>query len=165
MKLGRIAAGAAASIIAAAAIGVGGTGTASAATQFAYLCILDQSANTICAYGHGPNAIGMIPETGSTTNWYYPGIGGSGTIQQVNTHLCMQLDHNAGNIVIEAACNPNATYQQWTNFADLNTPMTFISVWDPSLCLTYEQSGKILKVGGCSNLSEDPIWYQAFFTA
>ena len=47
----------------------------------------------------------------------------------------MQLDHAAGNTVIEATCAV-ATYQTWA----LSTAGQFISAWDPSQCLTDNAS-------------------------
>jgi hypothetical protein len=157
MKLRRVSTWAAAIAIAATAIGVVGAGTAKANGPTP-LCIYDSN---ICGYAHGSDPVEMIPQISSTTNWYYPGLYATAQIRQDNTTNCMQVDHDGGNVVIEAACKV-ASYQEWYD-KGINVSgyiyYQFQSEWDPSLCLTYDASasGSILKVGGCGN-----DWYQTF---
>jgi hypothetical protein len=85
---------------------------AASATQSSkyYLCTTTQQ---LCAYARGSgNQVKMVPKASVSglTNWYFP-TNGYGVIQQANTTECMQLDHAAGNIVIESGCNTSASYQ------------------------------------------------------
>lgn len=139
----------------AAATAVIGADTASAATSQP-LCV---NASPVCAGGEGAsNSVGMS-WTSSPEDWLYNLAGVTpGTIQQAGTTLCMQLDHNAGNIVIEAACNPSASYQKWQRAINGNTGIWEIySEWNTSLCLTYNESKGILDTVTCNG-----AWYQAF---
>jgi hypothetical protein len=93
------------------------------------------------------------------TNWYYPDAGQIGEIKQANTNLCMQVDADAGGIILEATCT-GAPYQEW--FGE-PSGVEFETQWNTTDCLTYDQSGDNLDIHGCSDGS-DPVWYQAFET-
>jgi hypothetical protein len=156
MRLVRIAAASAAVVMAAAAtIGIVRVGPASAAYEYGPLCVATD--DFICAVGNGSSAVHMWPDP-AATNWYESYEWNSPTeLQQANTSQCMQVDHDAGNIVIEATCT-GASYQTWkigynSNFGGY----TFTSEWDPAECLTYNADGSDLVIGGCGN-----DWYQAF---
>jgi hypothetical protein len=146
----------AASVMAAAGIGVVGTGTASA-QSFSYLCVVDPSTgNYVCAYGNGSSAIEMKAEEPSTTNWF---LNSDHQLQQANTDLCMQVDHDAENAVIEATC-ANATYQEWGVVYTEGGYNIIESDWgSTALCLTYNKSKSILDVVGC----DDAEWYEQFY--
>lgn len=158
MKRGMIASLAATAIMAATAIvGVADADTAKAAS-WTNLCVFSVDE---CAYANGSNAIETKPQFSSSTNWSYPAPGNSAPeeIVQAKTDLCMQVDHDGGNIVIEATCT-GASYQLWYNIGD-GPANVFTSDWDPSadLCLSYDFSGEILKVDPCII-----SWYQNFYS-
>lgn len=92
--------------------------------------------------------------------WLYNGPNHPGQIQLDGgldgVSICMQLDHNAGNIVIYATCN-GANYQKWDGFSAGTGREGFRSEWNTSLCLTYNESKNYLDVVAC-----DGQWYQAF---
>ena len=69
---------------------------------------------------------------------------------------CMQLDHEAGNTVIFAACN-GASYQKWDGFSTGSGTDGFRSVWDSTQCLTYNASQNYLDTVACNG-----HWYQSF---
>jgi hypothetical protein len=135
-----------------------GARPASAAIQ-GNLCI-----GTVCAFPNGAGSpVGMA--VGQNFNWNSPGWGGwlfngldhTGQIQQATSSLCMQLDHAAGNLVIEATCN-GASYQKWTAFlAPDGYDWMFYSMWDMSQCLTYNADHSRLDTVGCNG-----AWYQQF---
>jgi len=163
MKSGRIAVLAAATVlVTASSVGAIGVGTASA-QSYTYLCINNPADVTYCAVADGSSAVKMETEkVGTTTNWYWPaeGTGIPGTIEQAGPTVCMQVDADGGDIVIEAACNTEP-YQEWYNLGpDPYGEMQFQSEWNPNECLTYDADGAELKVGGCG-----PDWYQGFFPA
>jgi hypothetical protein len=148
-----------AGVIAAAAFGVTGAGAASAATAYRGACVQQSSPGIeACAIAEGSQRQVQMQVLGiqATTNWYFP-ISTRGEFKQANTDLCLQVDHAAGNVVIEATCT-GASYQKWD--ADANGG--FKSEWDPkaNLCLTYNEKKGSLVVGGCS---KSPVWYQDFF--
>jgi hypothetical protein len=165
MKHGRIAAFAAAIALAAGSgVATVGVGTASAATNETFFCVTDLSSVTWCAVADGSNAIqmkqGIIP--GTTTNWIWQSPNVWAPIQQAATApaKCMQVDHDAGNIVIMANCvSPAPSYQQWFNIAPTGANyVQFESGYGSSAeCLTYNASGHDLKIGGCG-----ADWYQDF---
>lgn len=176
-----------ASVIVSVAIGVATAGMASASNTTSNLCVPDgiavgSVAQEACAYAQGPKAVRMlpVPPTTSITNWYYP-TGGYAQIRQAGTGLCLQLDHDAGNTVIEAACVTTASkpsYQEWEPI-----PMSveegsvfvydFRSGWEATsadLCLSYDEAapGKgttsqhgTLDVTKCSSVPGE-LWYQNF---
>ena len=80
----------------------------------------------------------MIGGKSTTTNYLFnvPPHGPS-QIQQAGTSMCSPLDHAAGKIVLEAACN-GASYQHWTTESNVeNNYYVFVSQCDPSRCLAY----------------------------
>ncbi|HLK00863.1 MAG TPA: hypothetical protein VKU39_13275 [Streptosporangiaceae bacterium] len=89
--------------------------------------------------------------------WLFNGLNHPGQIQvwPPSPGLCMQLDHNAGNIIIVAACN-GASYQKWSPEL-LNGNIVYRSQWDATQCLTYNQSRSILDTVTCNG-----AWYQNF---
>lgn len=140
------------------ASGTLGAGTASASPTVNSLCIINNTENAdVCAIANGSNAIQMAAPQSSTTNWDFVSnsitANGPGELEQINTTSCMQVDHDKGNIVIMATCN-GQSYQEWT-ITSLGDQ--YESVWNPSLCLTYNAGGHDLVVGGCGN-----DWYQEF---
>ena len=139
----------------AAASGVVSAGPASASVN-EEICV--STMHSVCAYAHGSNAVEMITQTGTTTNYWLNGANHPpGQIQQADTSMCLQLDHAAGNIVIEAACN-GASYQQWqASLSNSGGGLAFSSSWNASLCLTYNESKAILDVVTCNG-----AWYQSF---
>jgi hypothetical protein len=116
-----------------------------AAASYTHLCV-DRSGESLCAYAHGseqPIAVIYEPATGSsTTNWVYPRTSGaSGTISQANTGLCMQINHNGGDVVREAPCSDGGTPEAWKNMY-VNGRTEFLSVWADDYyggqwCLTW----------------------------
>jgi hypothetical protein len=138
----------------------GSAGAASAATPasstYRFLCTYIN--NSLCAIAAGSgNYVQMEGATEpphNTTNWYYPTGTGYTTIRQANTQLCMQLDHDASNRVIEATCN-TASYQEW----DLTSNSEFRSEWDTSLCLTTPFPGGPLYASTCTAGSEYQIFH------
>ena len=89
------------------------------------------------------------------TNWY---SNSDQEIQQAGTDLCMQINHNAGNIVIEATCNGQA-YQRWS-FIGTDAGDIMESYYGSSLCLTYNQSKAWVDVVGCNETE----WYEQWYT-
>jgi hypothetical protein len=170
MKLGRMSTIAAACVMAVGTlIGVVGAGTASASGD-SPLCTAEANGSqySVCAYGDGSNPVEMNLPLSTTTNWIYPNVSGTHTpIKQVGTDLCMQLDHNAGNVVIEATCN-GASYQDWKNQYVSGTRSTmFFSEWNINtspLCLSYDiDGGNILAADPCTFDTTD-AWYQQFYS-
>lgn len=156
MKLKRISSVVAASLLAVVAV-IGLSDTAKASlTSYTNLCVLDNG-SYVCAYSQGTgNTILMLPKSSTginTTNWYWPDTGTWNIIKEAGTNRCMQLDHAAGNTVIEATCAV-ATYQTWY----LSTAGQFISAWDPSQCLTYNASQAKLDTVTCNGQ-----WYQRWW--
>jgi hypothetical protein len=95
--------------------------------------------------------------TGSAEFWLYNGLNHTGQIQEAGTSSCMQLDHDAGNLVIEARCN-GASYQKWTAFLAPNgVDWMFYSMWDMNQCLTYNEDHQYLDTVACNG-----AWYQSF---
>lgn len=150
MKAKRAIAVAAAGTIA-AAVAVIGADTASAATPRPF-CVGGYNA---CAIAEGSNPVFMPYGAIHVTSWLYNGVGHNGQIQENGTGLCMQLNHNAGNLVIEAACN-GASYQQWDPYY-LNGSIVYASEWDYSQCLTYNRDNRWLDTVPCTG-----AWYQNF---
>jgi len=113
MKPRRTSAIAAAGVMALGALfGISSAGPAAAAS-YTHLCV-DRDGESLCAWANGSEQpVGVIyePSTGSsTTNWVYPTVDGtSGTISQADTSLCMQIDHDGGNVVREAPCSDGGT--------------------------------------------------------
>jgi hypothetical protein len=166
MKSGRIAALAAAIVLAAgSSVATVGVGTASAQT-YTYLCLNNLQDVTYCAVANGSSAIKMEEglNPGTTTNWYWSSSRTqSSTIEQAATDpaQCMQVDADGGDIVIMAACSSSdPSYQQWVDIAPTGAGyLQFESEWGPAAeCLTYDQDQQELKVGGCGN-----DWYQQFY--
>jgi hypothetical protein len=148
-------------LAAVAVVGVTGAGTALAYTPPAqpnFLCVF-YNGDEICAYAHASNPIGMTVPDDTTTNWYFP-VGGVGDIEQANTDNCMQVDHAAGNTVIEAQCNEQ-NYQEWNVVDDVGATgyYQFQSEYAPSDCLSYNADGAELVIGGCGSTDE----YQHFY--
>lgn len=130
-----------------------GAGPATAATPEG-LCLASVD---VCAFANGSQqpilmetVQGIVPAT-----WLYNGLNHPGQIQGAGNSLCMQLDHAAGNTVIEAACN-GASYQKW---AAVLAPggWAFVSQWDTTQCLTYNRDRGILDTVTCNG-----AWYQSF---
>jgi hypothetical protein len=155
MKLKRISSVVAAGMLAIVGIGLSGPAKASE-TSYTNLCVSDNG-SYVCAYSQGAGIqILMISKatTGiNTTNWYWPDTNTTDEIREADTTLCMQLDHDAGNIVIEAACN-GAPYQYW----HLTSSGEFISAWDASQCLTYNKDHTSLDTVTCNG-----AWYQSWW--
>lgn len=158
MKLKRISSIVAASLMAVVTV-IGLSGTAKASeTQYTNLCVLDNG-NYVCAYAQGAgNTIFMLPKSqtlNNTTNWYWPDTDTYGVIDQAQTDLCMQLDADAGYVVIEATCTSSpASYQEWY----LTASGQFISEWAPNQCLTYNASLARLDTVTCNG-----AWYQRWW--
>jgi hypothetical protein len=166
-----------ASLMAAAAIGVMGAGTASASTTAAHLCVEFGGYDiTDCAYAQGPKRTLMSPlqTTKSMTNWYYP-TSGYGQFRQANTDVCMQLDAADGNIVIEATCRKASgttkvpAYQLWEPVATSDKGgFEYRSEWNTTVCLTRDVSkfGSMTTIylddRGCSPAGS-PNWPQVFY--
>ena len=135
-----------------AATGVIGAGTASAATPREF-CVNNTS---ICAFPNGGSAVVMQEDSqGPNPLWLFNGADHSGQIQQAGTGLCMQLDANAGYLVIEAACN-GASYQKWDPYL-FNGSIVYASEWDETQCLTYNREHNRLDTVLCTG-----AWYQNF---
>lgn len=154
MKRKRIVAAVVAGLMA-PATGFTGAGPAAAASP-QDLCA---STTNVCALIEGARDNIWMISTGYAS-WLYnvpnhPGQiqldGGLGGVQ-----VCMQLDHNGGNIVIYATCN-GANYQKWAGFSAGTGLEGFKSEWDLSLCLTYNESQNYLDAVPCNGK-----WYQAF---
>ena len=148
MKRRRIVAIVASGVLATTALGIqiGFSSVAKASqTGAQYLCV--EGAIDECAYGASP--VEIKPEN---TNWYYP-YQGTGEIQQADTNRCMQVDHNDGNIILEATCT-GAAYQEWTIESN---GYQFQSRYNTADCLTYNQNGQDLDIVACGN-----YWYQVF---
>ena len=175
MKYSRIVALVASGVLAAAV--VAGIAPLAAADEppgpYTYLCNYNENGNEaiVCAYGNTKStAVAMTQENSTSTNWYYPstdanGVGEEGVIQQAHTTLCLQVDADAGGIVIEAQCS-YASYQEWRPiykyFPFGESQIQFQSQWNTAECLTYDEtsaSGGILKIGGCGD-----DWYQGFYS-
>lgn len=154
MKRRRTAAAVAAGLMA-AATGLLGAGSASAASP-QDLCV---SGRNDCALIEGAQDNIWMLSTGYAS-WLYNVPGHPGQIQLDGgldgVSICMQLDHDAGNTVIYATCN-GASYQKWDGFSAGPGLEGFISEWDTSLCLTYNESQNYLDAVTC-----DGQWYQAF---
>jgi len=151
----------AAALVTAGAIGVAAEGRALAdETQYEWLCSYSSSAETapVCAYAQGSGAvIGMYPNPApGMTNWYWePFSQGYGTIRQANTQNCMQLNHAAGDIVIQATCSTSQS-EEW----EYGNAWQIRNEAYPSLCLTYNQSRQILDAVNCeANIP----WFQQFY--
>jgi hypothetical protein len=156
MKFSRTMAVMAASVIA-AATGIVGAGAASAASPQAF-CV---NGSSVCAVGEGASSAVFMFASGSPTAWLFNNqTHPPAQIQQAGADLCLQLDHSAGNIVIEATCN-RASYQTWQAAPIItNAPINgiaYVSEWDTNLCLTYNADEEILDAVNC-----DGAWYQAF---
>lgn len=148
MKPGRTSATAAAGVMALGAlIGISSAGTAAAAAPWSHLCV-DRDGESLCAHSNGseqPVSVIFEPTTGSsTTNWVYPtGNGNRGYISQANTTLCMQVNHDGGDVVREAPCSDGGSPETWINQYDAATGRTeFLSVWADAYygdkeCLTW----------------------------
>lgn len=147
-----------------AAAGVFSSGSASAASYYP-LCVQNGNGAPLhCAFAQGSGYVVAMYQfySGETnmTNWVY---NSSGELQQANTNLCMQINHNAGNIVQEATCKA-ASYQTWTDFA--NGANEFVSNWSDDgnwMCLTYNADNADLDVIDCS--TNTLPWYEAFWEA
>jgi hypothetical protein len=137
-------------------------GTASAATSATpvansavnptLLCVHGTNGFKVCARGRGSQAIEMTQPVNGVSAWFYGS--GYGEIQEDGTDLCMQLDHAAGNIVIEATCS-GPSFQLW----EILSTNQIRSDWDKSLCLQYDNAaGNILVAGTCVN-----TWYEQFY--
>jgi hypothetical protein len=138
----------------AAATAVIGAGAASAVSARPF-CVNNTS---ICAFPNGGSVIGMHEDSqGSNPLWLFNGVNHDGQIQQNGTGLCMQLDHDGGNIVIEAACN-KASYQEWDPYV-LDGYVVYESEWngDGAQCLTYNSDHNRLDTVACTD-----AWYQNF---
>lgn len=65
-------------------------------------------------------------------------------------NLYMQLDHSAGNIVIEATCSSSGpSYQEWLPIAGPNGSDYYESQWEVSsqkLVLTYNENASTLSL-------------------
>jgi hypothetical protein len=151
MKLRRAVPLAAAGLLAVGTAFIG-AGPAAAATP-EILCI----ANTdVCAIANGQYPVLMEASPGVMLgNWLYNGLNHPGQIQAAYGDLCMQLDHDAGNVVIGATCN-GASYQKW---AAVIAPggWAFVSQWDTTQCLTYNRDHAELDTVTCNG-----AWYQSF---
>jgi hypothetical protein len=159
MKLSRSIAIMAAGVMA-AAIGVVSAPAASAATPD-FFCVDYTQA---CAVPEASGPVKMGDYLAPVHTWLYNGPGhGPTQIQQNGADLCMQLDHAAGNLVIEAKCN-GASYQKWqakyiiVSANPANDGDEYMSEWDSSLCLTYNESKAYLDAVTC----QGNAWYQAF---
>jgi hypothetical protein len=152
-----------------AAVGTASPAHAEEETFYAAAC-LDYPYTSVqyCALADGPgNELQIVQlHTSYTTNWWQPlgGLGnGSGFFQQADTDLCMQVDHNAGNVVIEAKCATAESYQLWTPVYSTDAYGTYIARyetnWNKSLCLSYVADGQTFTVTSCGN-----YWYQWFLT-
>lgn len=146
MRKSRRLAMAAAALTTAAAIGVISPGRASAASWY-HMCVENPAGAYYCAYAQGSGyVVGMYqPYAGETdmTNWY---VNGNGEIQQANTDLCMEINHDGGNVIREAPCEA-VPYQQWTDW--YNGRNWFESAWvygGANYNLTYNQDNSDLDV-------------------
>ena len=151
MKPGRTPAVAAAGVMALGALfGISSAGPAAAAS-YTHLCV-DRNGESLCAWANGSEQpVGVLyePSTGSsTTNWVYPTHNGaSGTISQADTSLCMQINHDGGDVVREAPCSAGGTPETWTN-KSVNGRTEFLSVWADDYyggqwCLTWVDNGYV----------------------
>jgi hypothetical protein len=150
MRLERTSVTAAAGVMALSALV--GTSSASpaaaAAPAFTHLCV-DRNGESLCAWANGseqPVAVRYEPSTGtSTTNWVYPTTnGGSGQISQAHTTLCMQINHDGGDVVREAPCADGGTPEMWKN-QYVGGRTEFLSVWADAyygtqMCLTWQDN-------------------------
>jgi hypothetical protein len=154
--------------MAVAAMGVVYAGTASANASANYMCVnANDGGGDICAFGARAvnSEIEMIPWASNWAPqmlWHYPTNPTSyAKISQDGTNLCMQLDHNAGNLIIEATCSTSTpSYQEWLPVATYNGDI-FVSKWqaNPTLCLTYNANQGYLDAVTCNKNA----WYQQFF--
>jgi hypothetical protein len=146
----------AASVTAAAAVGVSGAAAASATppsgSWIPWMCVNGTTEAQIggCAVGDGSSPVRVAAsKTGVTTNWTtYEYKYDHQEIKQADTDLCMQLDAKK-DVVIEATCN-GASYQEWGPYVPKEGWVGQVrSDWDRDVCLTYNQSGHDLYVRGC----------------
>jgi hypothetical protein len=150
-----------------AALTVSGAGPASASNVANPLCVFLPGGATInyntfsCAYPVGAGGeVQMDTDFGYAYTWYYP-VSGYGQIRQNGTDLCMQLDHIDSNRIIEATCDPSGpNYQEWLPVTTGSLSAVYYSKWDPSLCLTYNESASLLDAVTCNPGN----WYQQFYT-
>jgi hypothetical protein len=135
-----------------AATGVISADTASAATPRDF-CVNNTS---VCAFPNGGSAVQMY-EVSQDPNplWLFNGVNHPGQIQQNGTSLCMQLDADAGHVVIEATCN-GANYQKWNPYY-IGGVVVYASEWDQTQCLTYNEDLSRLDTVACTG-----AWYQNF---
>ncbi len=166
MKLRRLIILASAALIS-SSFAVVGNASLAHADEFPYythLCIDDTTnyadpSHCILANGSGNELQVVRLQTSYTTNWFSPGT--VGFFKQANTDLCMQVDHNAGNVVIETKCLTTESYQLWTTVTSTDSNGYFIyryeTNWDKALCLSYDSDGQTFTVTSCGN-----HWYQWF---
>jgi hypothetical protein len=100
------------------------------------------------------------PYSGETdvTNWY---LNGNNEIQQANTNLCMEINHDGGNVIREAPCKA-VSYQQWGEWTTGGANW-FNSAWSPDgnqYDLVYNQNNSDLDV--IVNNFQNLPWYQLF---
>jgi hypothetical protein len=178
------------SVMAAAAIGLAGAGTASASTTAAIRCIPDGISlgnlgveQGVCAYAQGQSMqIKMLPypegANVSMTKWFYPTASGKyGQIRQASgPELCMQLNYDNGKaLVVESGCNKSEpSYQMWKpEFIAVPGGATMVeyqSGWHTALnlCLTFDKQGPasnyqgVLDARTCSPAEIGAAWYQVF---
>jgi hypothetical protein len=149
-------------VLSAAVIGARPAAAATSATLCLYYPASINRNLDVCADPNGSSPVAMLHPPGLDVNgypsaWLYNGLNHTGQIQQTDTSLCMQLDHNAGNTVIEAKCN-GASYQKWTAFlAPDGYDWSFYSMWDMNQCLTYNEDHSYLDTVACNG-----AWYQSF---
>jgi hypothetical protein len=163
MKLRSIIPLAAAAVMALSAAVIGAHPAAAASPAPLCLAYQPTPGYYVCATPNGSSPVAMDkfhPPFGYDPPWnfwLYNGLDHTGQIQEANTSLCMQLDHNAGNTVIEAKCN-GASYQKWTAFLSPDGyNWMFYSMWDMNQCLTYNEDHGYLDTVACNG-----AWYQSF---
>ncbi|MGO8957617.1 MAG: hypothetical protein ACLQFR_09645 [Streptosporangiaceae bacterium] len=158
----------ASSTLVVAAMGVAWAGTASASASPNYMCVnANDGLGDECAFDNNvanSNVEADPPGApyASDEQWFYPTSPTSyGKIRQSGGNFCMQLDHAAGNVIIEATCSSSSpSYQEWLPEA-AGQGVLYISEWqaNPTLCLTYNADEGYLDAVKCNKSA----WYQQFF--
>jgi len=123
------------------------------------LCVDSTSAGNQCIFEGGQGAEADLQPPGyeiAQAQWTYPNVNGATGYIESFGGACLQLDEAGGDVVLAANC-VNDTAEQWLNIYDSsNSRTTFVSVYDPNLCLSADYDDGIIKADACSNNG----WYQ-----
>jgi hypothetical protein len=96
------------------------------------------------------------------SQWIYPSTLGTTGVIESFAGDCLQVNAAGGDTVRIATCVNDAA-EMWTNDYDAtNSRTTFISEYDPNLCLSADYADGIVKADSCAN---DISWYQEWGTS